>query len=1616
MVYNNMVIADQYKIKSVIRSQYGITRCLGEDLFEERLVIIKLIDRSVLTKYDVDKICFSNEYQTFKNFDHENIMPVLYAGDCDGGFCFVTKYFENGVVLEKLFDDGIFFSVSDTLNYISQLAQAVGYAHERGIIHKNIKPASILMLKTDDGYVPKLYDFGISYIVDYAASTRGKINENFGYLAPEATGLLDRKVNASSDLYSLGVIMYQMLTGNLPFSSDSIDNMIYQHVAVMPKDPHEFNDKIPEEISAIVLKLLSKDPDLRYQTANELIEDIKDHIEGRVKATTNSEYLALLNSRAYYSGRTKELKSMVDIFESIPETGGRICMITGEHGAGKSSLVGNFIKKISGEGVNILNGRFSKQNADSAYSAFRDILGAYKTIYEQYDQRRKFKERSRIIKLLSGQSGVVYRINPEMKDVLLDESVLEEFDSYRDQQRTKSVLSSLFLNLFPKDEVCVLCFNDIQYASPLSIALLSELAKDIKNHSIFLLITCTVSKDDTEESNYNELNRSLASNGVEYEHIVLKPFTESGMASYIASLLDLSKNKCRSLAAYIMSKTGGNPYYTINILRSLLEEETLLIKDGVITENWSAMAGSIGDDLHQILIDRLKKLPMESIKVIETAAAIGIDFDLDLLSKACEEPEESVAEIINDAVSLQFVEPTASGTYSFTHEQIHDVLLDRIDKTTKQGIHTKVAEAIKALHDPLSNHDIYQLVYHYTIAENNDELLKYIFRCAELLMFSNAYEDSISYYEKGIELTLSHEPVDYKSLSVAKRALIELYMAIGEYEKSTSLADELLKNIHDKQERASLLCSLALGYFRQDREKECEETLRKALSELGKSFPQNLGMTKIKTLMLEFRYRAFVEKFHPITEYGALPEISEEAKLYGRLYSLLASNFKYENAVRFNYTVVYYLNYAIKNFGKSNELAGAFSKYAIYLMRTGSFARSEEYLRTAISICKELGDTIGEGDNYRLLGQHFFLMGQLKNSIKMYDEAIAAYEKTGDVWETTSVIKEKARSKYYLGEYKESIDLAKGVLSAARSMNNLFIVSDMLLLLFRCYVEMGDVEKAEEYSRLCTDEAKESESNYIRCLYRINIGRYLCKKGEYEKAEALLTEGVKIYEENHLPSDALGNIYSILAQARFAEYAEKRSGLSKKEMQKQLNPILSLAKKGYRECSQWVNKRVLAEGILGMILTEGGVAKLGDRYMKDAIEDSNKSELRFLHARVHFGYSKYLLDDHMIDEGRYHLFEAYMTFQSIGAVEYVKLCESIIKERFRDDLGDNVLLATISARQNRLNIDRKINTLLKLGERLSSTLEVKELQNKILQDAVELVGAERGILFLYPETGEKKLYVASIYNLGTLDFNTYDWMLDDVIASGQPIVINDLQSEEYRKHYGVMARYGIKSVMAMPMFVRGKLFGIIYLDTRLTRGIFNEDYMETLGFIANQAGAPIENARLYHRAITDGLTEVYGRSYLDNFLIDKLTGGGASPKLSALMIDIDFFKKCNDTYGHPFGDKVLRNVSATLKRITDTSGIVCRYGGEEFVVVLNTNDKSAVLEKAERIRSTIASSSTDYNDALEVKPVSVTVSIGAAIWTDDMERVELIEHADKALYYAKEHGRNQVKLYDKELG
>ena len=133
------------------------------------------------------------------------------------------------------------------------------------------------------------------------------------------------------------------------------------------------------------------------------------------------------------------------------------------------------------------------------------------------------------------------------------------------------------------------------------------------------------------------------------------------------------------------------------------------------------------------------------------------------------------------------------------------------------------------------------------------------------------------------------------------------------------------------------------------------------------------------------------------------------------------------------------------------------------------------------------------------------------------------------------------------------------------------------------------------------------------------------------------------------------------------------------------------------------------------------------------------------------------------------------------------------------------------------------------------------------------------------------------------------------------------------------------------------------------------------------------------------------------------------------MIDVDYFKKFNDTYGHPFGDKVLKMIAGVMKRVSGEHGVPCRYGGEEFVILLDTSDPASALEIAENLRQSVENSTIAFNDGVEVTMVSVTISIGISIWNSSLERVDLIEHADKALYHAKQHGRNRAVLWTEEL-
>jgi diguanylate cyclase (GGDEF)-like protein len=295
-----------------------------------------------------------------------------------------------------------------------------------------------------------------------------------------------------------------------------------------------------------------------------------------------------------------------------------------------------------------------------------------------------------------------------------------------------------------------------------------------------------------------------------------------------------------------------------------------------------------------------------------------------------------------------------------------------------------------------------------------------------------------------------------------------------------------------------------------------------------------------------------------------------------------------------------------------------------------------------------------------------------------------------------------------------------------------------------------------------------------------------------------------------------------------------------------------------------------------------------------------------------------------------------------------------------------------------------------------------------------MIGAERGSLLLYPEEGrtEPEMTISRNISRGQTGNGHHEMsraILERIQREKTPLIVDDALTEINLQERNSIVREGVRSVLCAPITVRGTMIGLIYLDNRMVSGVFTTEDLEVLDLLGSQAGVSIENARLYKRAVRDGLTGLYNRAFFDNFLIKSVSlSRRYNTKLSMLLLDVDHFKKVNDTHGHQAGDEVLKSLAATIEDQIRESDVACRYGGEEFVVVLTETDLEGAVTVAEKLRRVVETLSIPYGADGTGGTLSVTISVGVGQYHDGQERVTFIDSVDHALYEAKENGRNRV--------
>ncbi|MEW6183428.1 MAG: diguanylate cyclase [Bacillota bacterium] len=1618
-------MSDAARIKpgTIIDGRYKLVGLLGEggmsvvfaaeDLIDNRRVAVKLLKREVTSRHVEDIIRFKKEIELACGFEHQNIVRSYAAGEYEDRPYIVMELLE-GDTLSKYLGNNVNLKLADVVDIIRQIADALSYVHSKGVIHRDIKPGNIIVLQTTGRYSAKILDFGVSLAIELGEIKREReVVGTFGYMSPEATGMMNRRVDERSDLYSLGVIFYRLLTGVLPFTATEIRKMLHQQVAVVPVPPGKKNPEIPGVLEEIIMKLLAKEPELRYQDARGLLYDLERWLKGESDYIIGEkDHKVKLTYQTRLIGREQEIEKLMELNRKAAESKGCMCFIKGEEGVGKSRLVEEMRVHVYEQGGLFLCGRCLDQGGKVPYRPFRDSINDYIIRLENTTENERSKEIGRIQEVLGDLGEIIVKMNPRFGKLLRETPALVPLDPERENKRFLMVAAKFFCNLAGREGPCVLFLDDLHWADEGSLNLLEEIAGRIGGSNLLVLGTYRGNEYNGQNS-LNRIRREAANKGFAFEEIKLHRLDIDDLNRMVALILGSSEEKTEGLARYLYERTGGNSFHTIEMLRGLVEEKAITWAEGQWHEDWYKIKRMpVPKNVVDIILRRMVDLPHGLKALLCTGAVMGREFETMLLYEVLDAKQEEIVRLLDEALVMQFLqESKEKGRLLFSHDKIRDAVYGKLAPEEKKDLHLRVAGAIERLNRDNLEPVFYDLAHHYTEGEDDEKALEYLLPAAEKAKDRYANDEAVKYYTAALKNLERKGQRKNREWIRAQEGLTAVFVTTGRNDEAVEIARQILSLKETPLEKAKIYRLIGNAYFKKGDWEGCEENIAKGLALLGERIPRkkihvllSLAAELIVHVTNSLLSRRFLRK-----DRSPWPKDLEII----RSYRVLNWMYILSDIHKFTHSVLRMLNIAEKRIGKSKELGMCIGGYASMCMAIPMFDRAINHHNEAIAMMRDLQDELGLAQSLQQLGYCYSWKGEYERSITVFRQAKEKHERLGDMWELGMSLMGLGIAHRYKGDLALANEYFAEYAEISRRTNNDYGLCSCGGELAILHAEKGELHSAEEWGGRSLRLSLHRKIWFIHCSTNIYLGFIQIRRGKWAEAVRYLERAKILNDRYAFLKDYTSCLYPYLAQAYIGSYIQGVSDetLGSRERKVEIRRIKHACACARKKTRPWVNHYGDALMVTARYCTLVGRNRKAEAYFKKALEQTEKIGRRLLFGRCCLEYGNFLERQNRVAEAQDHWSRARKVFSEIGAGGFLRECVGMLEKTVEEETGGE------RTPRERLKRERGITTVMNTSRYLSSILDLDELLEKIMDCTFEHVGAERGFLLLYPEEfeEERELEVKVIRNIKEAalenDRSEIDTNVVQLVLEKKESIITDIASGQGIGDERSANR--AKSVLCAPIIVRGEVLGVVYLDNRLVSGLFSEDDLWVLDLICNQAGVSIENARLYNRAIGDGLTGLYNRVFLEDYLMRSInTAKRYGRKLSLLMIDVDNFKAFNDGYGHYAGDLALKAVSRAIKDSLRESCVAGRYGGDEVMVVLPETGLDMARMVAKRIKRVLAENPVKCRSGEETEEIYITVSIGASEFKNGMDTTMLIESADRALYRAKERGRDCVVLSD----
>ncbi|MHC0068314.1 AAA family ATPase, partial [Nostoc sp. UIC 10890] len=1395
--------------------------------------------------------------------------------------------------------------LSTFLGLAISLTDILGKIHAANIIHKDINPGNIVF-NLDTGVV-KIIDFGIATQFNRTNPTFKNphvLEGTLAYLSPEQTGRMNRLLDYRTDFYSLGVTFYELLTGHLPFPTTDILELVHCHIAKHPIAPNEINTKIPKPVSDIILKLMAKNAENRYQSAWGIKADLEICAEQLAETgQISSIKLALQDVWGQFQipqklyGRDKEVAMLLAAFDRVAalpnnsettlqrEQAGNskfqveMMLVCGYAGIGKSALVQEIYKPITQKRGYFISGKFDQFGRNIPYSAIADALQklVQQLLSEPDEQVQQW--RSRLLTALGSNGQLIVDVIPELELIVGRQPPLPEVGSTEAQNRFNLVFQKFIRACCSCEHPLVIFLDDLQWVDSATLKLIELILSDRATQSL-LMIGAYRDNEVTQAHPLLVTVEKLKQEEVVINQLMLAPLGLGAVAQLTGETLHTSTESIMPLAELVWRKTNGNPYFTNEFLKTLYSEDFIVFNVNQQRWQWDVAqikAKNITDNVVELMIGKLKQLPEQTQRVLRLAACVGAEFDLATLSVIC---ERSVAEIfpeLTTAIQSELILATSEldenlliQNYKFSHDRVQQAAYTLIDKEQLQTVHLQIGYCLLKSNEPeTSSTNLFEVVDHLNLGrdlvtdqQERDKIARLNLIAGQKAKKASAYSAALQYLTIGIELLPadSWQSQYALTLSLHEEATEAAYLS-GDIQQMEQRAIVVLKyanTVLDKIKVYETKIQTCMVKYRQT------EAIKIGLEVLGL-----LGISLLETpteIDVQRHLKEKVDYFNTINteDLLELPFMREPDKLAVMqiLSSLVSAAFQAAPSL-LPLIVLEQVNLSVK-YGNTSFSSFAYATYGGIILNgiMQDFERAYQFGKLALSLTERLDSKKLQPKVIEMVAAHLMhCKAHIRQTLPLLQEAYETGLETGDIEFSMYAAGFSCVYSYFAG-----LELTK-VISASRIYSDVFAQfkqKSILIYFHRLQqVVFNLLEQVENPGRLLGDHYNEAEflPIHLEANDRTNLyNLYLVKLTLSYLFEDVL-QAVEYASQAELYLDGVGGTFLTSVFYFYDSLAQIQLYQSVSEGDNLLFKINSNQEKMQRWAdsapTNFQHKHDLVEAEKARIL--GRFFEAEELY-EQAIRGAKNNEYLQEEALAYELAAK-----HYLVRGREKIAQTYMKeshycYKRWGATAKVKNLETRYPQLFphSSDVSHTPIRTTSETTSNYSGIGFDLAAVMKASQGISSEIELDQLLHFLMQILIENAGAQTGCLIL-ENAGTWAIEAACEFNDGEQVCATRvleslpttnrlpESIIQYVIRTRESVILNDATHEGNFINEPYIQHHQTQSLLCLPLLNQSKLVGVLYLENQLATGVFTPERSQVLNLLSTQAAIAIENARLYSK-------------------------------------------------------------------------------------------------------------------------------------------------------------------------